>query len=107
MIQKTFSGEAQYSPAILVYHGQYLDYEIVESVATFIAHISIQRIMDISDPAQPNDADSRWVTVSEFDMVTGPTSNYSNVGAAWFRVAILTGDYTSGSAILTMKAVGY
>ena len=57
MIEKTFTGQLQYTEPILVPNGNWLQYQIKESTATFSATVSAQWILDISDPARPNDND--------------------------------------------------
>lgn len=103
MLTKTFSGELQYTDPILVPNGNWVLFQIKESVASFSATVSAQWIMDISDPSRPNDTDSRWVTVDAFDVFSAPKTQVSSTGGFWFRLAILTGDYSSGSAEAIIK----
>jgi len=98
MIENVLTGEGTYSDPILVAPDHYLMAEITEETSNLVATLSVQRILDASDPAQPNDADSRWVTIESLETGADPVSNVKHSGLAWYRIAILAGDYTSGSA---------
>jgi hypothetical protein len=103
MLTKTFTAENQWSDPILIPAANRLLYQVEETVASLVAVISIQRIPDFSDPAQPNDNSTDWKTVKEFDAGSDPSCDILAFGAGWYRMGVATGDYTSGTGKITLQ----
>ena len=107
MISGTFTAEAQYSQPVYVPAKMVLDYEILESTATWAAHVRVQRLMVAEGVTEyPAAGDTGWTTVDEYDMNGAtPVAKVSDTAECWFRLAILTGDFISGVATYRMKVV--
>lgn len=103
-ITKTLSGEAQYSEPILIGRDQKLQYEIKESTLPFSAKVSLQWLIGSNDPSRPQDADTAWTTIEEINAGSANIGGAFDGGKAWYRLAILTGDYTSGAAVAKLQA---
>ena len=73
--------------------------QLSESVATLVALVDIEWIMTslAMDPHRPNDADSRWTLLKQVSMTSAAQTVVSDIGSGWFRIKILTGNYTSGT----------
>lgn len=102
MIEKTITGQNQFTPPLYVSSGTNCSFQIVQSTAPLIARVSVQFIPDAAGINLPNDADPRWVNVEQFDQTSTPTTKTGQGNMGWFRVGIATGDYTSGEAAVTM-----
>lgn len=100
-LTKTLTGASQYTQAQMVGSGKKLQYEIIESTPNFIATVSIQWIIGSENASQPTPDDSRWATVDEIS-VSGDDAGVFDGGKAWYRLAILAGDYTSGQATIKL-----
>ena len=102
-ITSVLTGENTYSEPILVASDQNIIIKITEYEANLVANLSIQRIAEVSDPARPNDADSRWSTVEKISF-DGTIYKQDYSGPAFYRVAILASDYTSGKAEVELSS---
>ncbi len=97
-ILKTFTGDNQFSEPILVGHEEKLQWEIKEATPSFSATVAIQWLIGSDDPSRPSDADLRWTTVQEINAGSTNIAGAFDGGKAWYRLAILNGEYTSGTA---------
>lgn len=100
MITSVLDGAGTYSEPIMVASDQNVIIQVTEHTADLVATLSIQRIAEVGDPARPNAADTRWTTIKELDFATADEVKYEQdySGPAFYRVAILAGDYNSGKA---------
>ena len=104
MIEKTFTGERQYTEPVFAATGRKFIYEIKESVPAFSATVSLQRLLSDTDPTRPHDEDPRWATVKEIAAGSADVAGACDGGKAWYRLAILAGDYVSGEAVARVTA---
>jgi len=98
MIENTLTGAGQFTDPIKVPPDHNLIIQVREVTATLSATLSIQQILDASDPSRPNDNSSAWLTIASLEGDTVPIKNTDHNGPGWYRIAILTGEYASGSA---------
>ena len=98
MIENTLTGAGQFSDPINVPPDHNLTIQVREVTATLSATMSIQQILDACDPARPDDNSSDWVTIASVEGDTVPINNNDHNGPGWYRVAILSGEWSSGSA---------
>ena len=103
MITKTFTGEGQFSEPLLLAPEQRALLEINGNASLTV---SFQWILcpPGDDPSRPNDNDSRWATVEQFDAASTPVYHAGKFGSAWCRAAVIAGDYVSGSTAIKLSA---
>ncbi len=98
-ITGTMAAHNLVSPPVHVAPEERFIAQLTESVATLVALVDIEWIMTSPsmDPHRPNDADSRWTKLTQVSMTSAAQTPVSDIGGGWFRIKILTGNYTSGT----------
>lgn len=103
-IEKTFTAEAQYGAPLLVGGEQKVQYEVNVSTPPLNGTVSLQRITGRDDPARPDDANSAWATLLDLEVSGTNVAGTYDGGKGWYRLAVLSGNYTSGQATAKINA---
>ena len=98
MITRTITAQNQWTKPLYVPSGTYFSFSVVESDDPWVSRVSVQMIPDVDGINLPNDDDSRWTTVDQFDMTSNPVTKVGNGNMGWFRIGVAMGDYVSGEA---------